>query len=167
MVNYLELSKRVDALILDNASITCENHGLKKRLEVALKENEGLTATVSDLVEKNEKLEAIINAYAEENEILYKERVELKHKINSLETVIESCEDELEELDNECNRLSDALGENESKVIHYVAVSLDVKYCIPLVSENPIEAGLELMSKCRAKGIPYGGFKVFEKSELL
>ena len=130
-------------------------------------ENETLTAMVSDLIEKKKKLEAVINAYAEENKILYNERAELKYKIKSFELINESLEEELEELDNECNRLSDALEESESKVIHYVAVSLDVKYCIPLVSENPVEAGLELMSKCRAKGIPYGGFKVFEKSELL
>lgn len=130
-------------------------------------ENEALTATISDLIEKNKKLEAIINAYAEESKILYKERAELIHKNRLLTEVVEGLEEEVEELDNECNRLSDALEENESKVIHYVAVSLDVKYCIPLVSENPVEAGLELMSKCRVKGIPYGGFKVFEKSELL
>lgn len=130
-------------------------------------ENEALTATVSDLMEKKKKLEAIINAYAEESKILYKERAELIHKNRLLTEVVEGLEEEVEELDNECNRLSDALEENESKVIHYVAVSLDVKYCIPLVSENPVEAGLELMSKCCAKGIPYGGFKVFEKSELL
>lgn len=130
-------------------------------------ENEALTATVSDLMEKNKKLEAIINALKEENKILYINRAELIHKNRLLTEVVEGLEEEVEELDNECNRLSDALEENESKVIHYVAVSLDVKYCIPLVSENPVEAGLELMSKCRAKGIPYGGFKVFEKSELL
>lgn len=130
-------------------------------------ENEALTATVSDLMERNKKLEAIINALKEENKILYINRAELIHKIDGLESVIESCEDEIEELDNECQRLSDALEENENKVIHYVAVSLDVKYCIPLVSENPVDAGLELMNKCLAKGIPYGGFKVFEKSELL
>lgn len=130
-------------------------------------ENEALTAKVNDLMEKKKKLEAIINAYAEESKILYKERAELIHKNNNLEAMNNSLYEELAELDEECSRLSDELEEKKSKVIHYVAVSPDVKYCIPLVSENPVEAGLELMSKCRAKGIPYGGFKVFEKSELL
>lgn len=144
-------------------------------------ENETLTATVINLKEKNEKLEAIINAYAEESKILYKERAELKYKINSLEIANETLEEEIEalelanealeeenkELDNECQRLSDALEENEGKVIHYVAVSLDVKYCVPLVSESALEASVELMNKCLAKGIPYGGFKIFDKSELL
>ena len=167
MANYLELSKRIDALILDNASITCENHGLKKRLEAILKENNALVDAGSDLVEKNKKLEAVIEAYAEENKILYEERAELKHKINNLETTIESCDDEIMELDNECQRLYDALEENEGQVIHYIAVSLDLELCVPLVSENPIEAGQELIKKCLAKGVPYGGFKVFEKSELL
>lgn len=130
-------------------------------------ENEALAATVSDLMEKNKRLEAIVNAYTEESKILYKERAELNHKIDCLDKILKSCYDEIEELDNECERLSDALEENEGKVIHYVAVSLDVNYCIPLVSESPLYAGLELMNKCLAKGIPYGGFKVFEKSELL
>lgn len=137
-------------------------------------ENEALTATVRDLIEKNKKLEAIINTSAEENKILYKGRAEFIRKINSLELAnealeeeVEALEEEVEELDNECERLSDALEENESKIIHYVAVSLDVKYCVPLVSESPIEAGQELIKKCLAKGIPYGGFRIFEKSELL
>lgn len=130
-------------------------------------ENEALTATVSDLIEKNKELNVILDTCIEENKILYKERAELIRKIDGLESIIESCEDEIEELDNECNRLSDALEENESKVIHYVAVSLDVKYCIPLTSEGLFEAGRELMNKCLAKGIPYSGFKVFEKAELL
>lgn len=130
-------------------------------------ENEALTATVSDLMEKKKKLEAIINAYAEESKILYKERAELIHKNALLTEVVEGLEEDVEDLDNECNRLSDALEENEGKVIHYVAVSLDVKYCVPLTSESALEASVELMNKCLAKGIPYGGFKVFEKSELL
>lgn len=167
MANFIELSKRVDALILDNASITCENHGLKKRLEVALKENKALADAGSDLVEKNKKLEAIIDAYSEESKILYEERAELKHKNALLMEIVEGLEEEVEELDNECNRLSDALEENEGQVIHYIAVSLDLELCVPLVSENPIQAGQELINKCLAKGVPYGGFKVFEKSELL
>ena len=138
-------------------------------LEKAILEQEieALTTTVSDLRKKNKELNTIINAYAEKNKILCKERAELIRKIDGLESVIESCEDEIEELDNECNRLSDALEENESKVIHYVAVSLDLELCVPLVSENPIQAGQELINKCLAKGVPYSGFKVFEKSELL
>lgn len=167
MANYLELSKRVDALILDNASITCENHGLKKRLEVALKENKALADAGSDLVEKNKKLEAVIDAYSEESKILYEERADLKHKNALLMEIVEGLEEEVEELDNECNRLSDALEENEGQVIHYIAVSLDLSTCVPLVSETPLEASEELMRKCLAKGVSYGGFKVFEKSELL
>lgn len=130
-------------------------------------ENEALTATVSDLTEKNKKLEAIINALKEENKILYINRAELIHKNDNLEAMNNSLYEELAELDEECNRLSDELEENESKIIHYVAVSLDVKHCIPLTSEGLFEAGRELMNKCLAKGIPYSGFKVFEKSELL
>lgn len=130
-------------------------------------ENEALTTMVSDLVEKNKKLENIINAYAEEHKILYEERAELIRKNDGLKSVIESCENEIEELNEECDRLSDILEENEGRVIHYIAVSLDINYCVPLVSESPLEASQELMNKCLAKGIPYGGFKVFEKSELL
>ena len=167
MANFLELSKRVDALILDNASITCENHELKKRLEAILKENKVLADAGIDLVEKNKKLETVIDAYSEENKILYEERAELKHKNAQLMEIVEGLEEEVEELDNECNRLSDALEEEEGQVIHYIAVSLDVNYYIPLVSENPFKAGQELIEKCLAKGISYGGFKVFEKSELL
>jgi chromosome segregation ATPase len=167
MANYLELSKRDDALILNNASITCENHELKKRLEAILKENKALADAGSDLVEKNKKLEVVINAYSEENKILYEERAELKHKNAQLMELVEGLEEEVGELDNECNRLSDALEENEGQVIHYIAVSLDLELCVPLVSENPIQAGQELINKCLAKGVPYGGFKVFEKSELL
>lgn len=167
MANFVELSKRIDALILDNASITCENHGLKKRLEAILKENKALADAGSDLVEKNKKLEAIIDAYYEESKILYEERAELKRKNAHLMEIVEGLEEEIEELDNECNRLSDALEENEGQVIHYIAISLDLELCVPLVSENPIQAGQELINKCLAKGVPYGGFKVFEKSELL
>lgn len=130
-------------------------------------ENEALTATVSELMEKNKKLEGIINTFREESKIFYIKRAELIHKIDSLELANEELEEKLAELNNECQRLSDALEENESKVIHYVAVSLDLELCVPLVSENPFQAGQELINKCLAKGIPYGGFKVFEKSELL
>lgn len=130
-------------------------------------ENEALTAKVSDLIEKNKKLEAIINAYNEENKILYKERAELIHKNVHLMEIVEGLEEEIDELDDECNRLSDELEENEGQVIHYIAVSLDLELCVPLVSENPIQAGQELINKCLAKGVPYSGFKVFEKSELL
>lgn len=142
---------------------------MKSILEKAIleQEKEALTVLVSDLTKKNKELNAILDTCIEENKILHKKNSELNHKISSLELIIEGQEDEIEELDNECCRLSDALEENESKVIHYVAVSFDVKYCIPLVSENPIEAGQELIKKCLATGIPYGGFKVFEKSELL
>ena len=167
MANYLELMKKVDALILDNASIICENHELKKRLEVALKENTALADAGIDLVEKNKKLEAVIDAYSEESKILYEERAELKRKNAHLMEIVEGLEEEIEELDNECNRLSDALEENEGQVIHYIAISLDLSTCVPLVSENPIKAGEELIRKCLAKGISWSGFKVFEKSELL
>ena len=167
MANFIELSKRIDALILDNASITCENHELKKRLEVALKENKALADAGIDLVEKNKKLETVIDAYSEESKILYEERAELKRKNAHLMEVVEGLEEEIEELGNECIRLSDELEENEGQVIHYIAVSLDLELCVPLVSENPIQAGQELINKCLAKGVPYGGFKVFEKSELL
>lgn len=174
MTNYLELSKRIDALVLDNASITCENHELKKRLEAVLKENKALADAGSDLVEKNKKLEAVIDAYYEESKILYEERAELKHKNSLLMEIVEGLEEEIEELDNECNRLYDKCNELDNElenekcsVINYIAVSLDLSTCVPLVSETPIDAGNELMRKCLAKGIPYGGFKVFEKSELL
>lgn len=130
-------------------------------------ENDALTAMVDDLMGKNKKLEAVIDAYREENKILYEERAELKHKNSLLTEMVEGLEEEVEELDNECNRLSDALEEEEDQVIHYIAVSLDLELCVPLVSENPIQAGQELINKCLAKGVPYGGFKVFEKSELL
>ena len=167
MANFIELSKRIDALILDNASITCENHELKKRLEAVLKENKALAEAGSDLVERNKKLEAVIDAYSEESKILYEERAELKRKNAHLMEIVEGLEEENEELDDECNRLYDALEENEGQVIHYIAVSLDLSTCVPLVSENPIKAGEELIRKCLAKGISWGGFKVFEKSELL
>lgn len=153
MANFVELSEKIDNLILDNASITCENHGLKKRLEAALKENKALTEA--------------LEGYCNENKKLTNEIANTHLKNAHLMEIIEGLEEEVEELDNECNRLSDALEEEESGVIQYVAVSLDVNYCIPLVSESPIEAGQELIKKCLAKGIPYGGFKVFEKSELL
>lgn len=122
-------------------------------------ENEALTTTVGDLMGKNKELNEIINTVIAE-----KKKLEIKN--THLMEIIEGLEEEIDELDEECNRLSDALEENDSKVIHYVAVSLDVNYCIPLISENPIEAGQELIKKCLAKGIPYGGFEVFEKSEL-
>lgn len=153
MANYVELSKRVDALILDNASITCENHGLKKRLEAALKENKTLTEA--------------LEGYCDENKKLVNEIANARLKNAHLMEIIEGLEEEIEELDEECNRLSDELDENEDQVIHYIAVSLDLELCVPLVSENPIQAGQELINKCLAKGVPYGGFKVFEKSELL
>ena len=137
-------------------------------------ENKALMATVTNLTEKNKKLEAIINAYAEESKILYKERAELKHKNALLTEIVEDFEEEVEELDNECNRLFDKCNELDNElenekcsVITYIAVSLDLSTCVPLVSETPIDAGRELMNKCLAKGIPYSGFKVFEKSELL
>lgn len=123
-------------------------------------ENEALTATVSDLMKKNEELKEIIHTVLAEN-------TKLEMKNAHLMEIIGGLEEEIEELDNECNRLSDELEEDESKVIHYIAVSLDVNYCIPIVSENPVEASQELLKKCLAKGIPYGGFKVFERSELL
>lgn len=137
-------------------------------------ENEALNAKVSDLIEKNEKLEAIINAYIEENKILYKERAELIHKNKHLAEIVEGLEEQIEELDEECDELYDKCNELDNElenekcsVINYIAVSLDLSTCIPLVFETPIDAGKELMRKCLAKGIPYGGFKVFEKSELL
>ena len=122
-----------------------------------------------------------VDALVIDNVMLAKENVLLKEKLATLETenkslmhknanlveLVENLEEEIEELDNECNRLSDALEENEGQVIHYIAVSLDLSTCVPLVSETPIDAGNELMRKCLAKGLPYGGFKVFEKSELL
>jgi predicted nuclease with TOPRIM domain len=153
MANYLELSKRVDALILDNASITCENLELKKRLEAVLKENKTLTEA--------------LEGYSDENKKLANEIANIQLKNLHLMEIVEGLEEEIEELDEECNRLSDELEEDESKVIHYIAVSLDLELCVPLVSENPIQAGQELINKCLAKGVPYGGFKVFEKSELL
>ena len=123
-------------------------------------ENEALTATVSDLMGKNKELNEIIHTAIAESKKLEKKNAHLME-------IIEGLEEEVEELDNECQRLSDALEEDESQVIHYIAVSLDLELCVPLVSENPIQAGQELINKCLAKGIPYGGFKVFEKSELL
>ena len=132
MGNYLELMKKVDALVIDNVMLTQDNVRLKERLAILETENKSLT-----------------------------------HKNVNLVELVENLEEEIEELDNECNRLSDALEENEGQVIHYIAVSLDLSTCVPLVSETPIDAGNELMRKCLAKGIPYGGFKVFEKSELL
>lgn len=123
-------------------------------------ENEALTATVSDLTKKNKELNEIIHTVIAENSKLEMKKAHLMEIIGGLE-------EEIEELDNECNRLSDELEEEESRVIHYIAVSLDLSTCIPIVSESPIDAGQELMKKCLAKGIPYGGFKVFEKSELL
>lgn len=122
-----------------------------------------------------------VDALVIDNVMLAKENVLLKEKLTTLETenkslvhknsnlieLVENLEEEIEELDNECNRLSDALEENEGQVIHYIAISLDLSTCVPLVSESPIDAGEELIRKCLAKGIPCGGFKVFEKSELL
>lgn len=174
MANFVELSRRIDALVLDNASITCENHELKKRLEAVLKENKALVEAGSDLVERNKKLEAVIDAYYEESKILHEERAELKRKNAHLMEIVEGLEEENEELDDECNRLYDKCNELDNElenekcsVITYIAVSLDLSTCVPLVSETPIDAGNELMRKCLAKGIPCGGFKVFEKSELL
>ena len=167
MANYLELMKKVDALILDNASITCENHELKKRLEVVLKENNALADAGSDLVKKNIMLAEEIVLLKEKLATLEAENKSLTHKNVNLIELVENLEEQIEELDEECCRLSDELEENEGQVIHYIAVSLDLKLCVPLVSENPIQAGQELINKCLAKGVPCGGFKVFEKSELL
>ena len=137
-------------------------------------ENETLKIMVSDLAGKNKKLEAVIDAYSEENKILYEERAELKHKNTQLVELIENLNEQINELDEECNELYDKYSElNEEledekySVINYIAVSLDLSTCVPLVSENPIKAGEELIRKCLAKGISWGGFKVFEKSELL
>ena len=132
MANYLEIMKKVDALVIDNVMLAKENVLLKEKLATLETENKSLT-----------------------------------HKNVNLIELVENLEEEIEELDNECNRLSDALEENEGQVIHYIAISLDLSTCVPLVSENPIQAGQELINKCLAKGIPCGGFKVFEKSELL
>ena len=132
--------------ILENAILEQENIVLKTK--------------VSDLLKKNNELSEIINTVVAE-----KKKLEMKNA--HLMEIVEGLEEEIDELDEECNRLSDALDENEGQVIHYIAVSLDLELCVPLVSENPIEAGQELIKKCLAKGVPYGGFKVFEKSELL
>lgn len=146
MANFIELSKRIDALILDNASITCENHELKKRLEAVLKENKALTET--------------LEGYCNENKKLVNEIASVHLKNAHLAEIVEGLEDEITYLEEE-------LDENDGQVIHYIAVSLDLELCVPLVSENPIQAGQELINKCLAKGVPCGGFKVFEKSELL
>lgn len=146
MANFIELSKKIDALVLDNASITCENHELKKRLEAVLKENKALTETLMSYCDENEKLKSeIVNAQI---------------KNSHLAELVERLEDEITNLEEE-------LDENEGQVINYIAVSLDLELCVPLVSENPMQAGQELINKCLVKGIPYGGFKVFERSELL
>lgn len=134
------------------------NYSLEK---VILKQEiEALVTINEDLTKKNKELNEIINTVIAENK-----KLEVKNA--HLMEIVEGLEEEIEELDNECNKLSDALEEEESGVIHYIAISLDVNYCIPLISESPIEAGQELIKKCLAKGIPYGGFKVFEGSELL
>lgn len=119
-----------------------------------------LEAVSNDLTEKNRELNEIINTVIAENK-------ELEIKNAYLMEIVEGLEKEVVTLDEECNRLSDELEEEDSQVIHYIAVSLDLELCVPLVSENPIQAGQELINKCLAKGVPYGGFKVFEKSELL
>lgn len=132
---------------------------------------------MANYLELMKKADALIldNVMLAKENVLLKEKLatleaenkSLVHKNGNLIELVENLEEEVEELDNECNRLSDALEENEGQVIHYIAVSLDLELCVPLVSENPIQAGQELINKCLAKGVPYGGFKVFEKSELL
>lgn len=139
MANHLELMKKVDALVIDNVMLTQNNIRLKERLAILETENKSLT-----------------------------------HKNNNLVELVDYLNEQINELDEECNELYDKYNELDNElenekcsIINYVAVSLDLSTCVPLVSETPIDAGNELMRKCLAKGIPYGGFKVFEKSELL
>ena len=130
-------------------------------------ENTVLASTNIALKEKLKSLEA------EKAELVVLNK-SLAHKNSNLMELVENLEERVEELDEECNELYDKYNELDNElenekcsVISYIAVSLDLSTCVPLVSENPIEAGQELIKKCLAKGIPYGGFKVFEKSELL
>lgn len=160
MANFIELSKKVDALILDNASITCENHELKKRLEAVLKENKTLTEALEGYSDENQKL-------ANEIANIQLKNLHLMEIVEGLEEEVEELNEECDELYDKCNELDNELENEKCSVINYIAVSLDLSTCIPLVFESPIDAGKELMRKCLAKGIPYGGFKVFEKSELL
>ena len=139
MANYLELMKKVHALVIDNVMLTHDNVRLKERLATLETENKSLMHKNNNLVELIENLNEQINELDEECEELY----------------------------NKCEELNDELEDEKSSVINYIAVSLDLSTCVPLVSESPIEAGQELMKKCLTKGLPYGGFKVFEKSELL
>ena len=146
MANHLELMKKVDALVIDNVMLAKENVLLKEKLKALEEEKANLLAINKSLMHKNANL------------------VEL---VENLEEQISELDEECVELYDKCNELDNELENEKCSVINYIAVSLDLKTCVPLVSETPIDAGNELMRKCLAKGIPYGGFKVFEKSELL
>ena len=139
MANFVELSRKIDALVLDNVMLAEENVLLKEKLKALETENKSLTHKNNNLVELVDYLNEQINELDEECEELY----------------------------DKCNELDNELENEKCSVISYIAVSLDLSTCVPLVSETPIDAGNELMKKCLAKGLPYGGFKVFEKSELL
>lgn len=146
MPNFLDLMKKIDSLAIDNAILATNNVSLKEELRSLEAENAELVATNKSLAHKNTNL------------------IEL---VENLEEQIEELNEECDELYDKYNELDNELENEKCSTINYIAVSLDLKTCIPIVSESPIDAGQELMRKCLAKGIPYGGFKVFEKSELL
>lgn len=139
MPNYFDLT-------LENTVLASTNIALKEKLK-------SLEAEKAELVALNKSL---------------------AHKNSNLMELVENLEEQIEELDEECDELYDKYNELDNElenekcsVINYIAVSLDLSTCIPLISESPIEAGQELIKKCLAKGVPYGGFKVFEKSEFI
>ena len=146
MPSFLDLMKKIDSLAIDNAMLATNNVSLKEKLKSLEAENAELIATNKSLAHKNSNL------------------IEL---VENLEEQIEELDEECDELYDKCNELDNELENEKCSAISYIAVSLDLSTCIPLVFESPIDAAHELMNKCIAKGIPYGGFKVFEKSELL
>lgn len=103
-----------------------------------------------------------------EKAALAEENKELRTEVNDLCEEISDLQDEIDNLEEAYSSLYDECVANaKSEEVNYVAVSLDLNYCIPLYSNDALGAANELLSKCLEKRFSANGFKVFEKAELL
>lgn len=113
------------------------------------------------LKEEISRLHREKTALEEENKVLCAEIDDLCEEVSDLQDKIDNLEEAFSILYDEC------VTNAKSEEVNYVAVSLDLNYCIPLYSDDALSAANELLSKCLVKGFSAKGFKVFEKAELL
>ena len=108
MLNYFDLT-------LENTVLASTNIALKEKLKSLEAEKAELVAINKSLTHKNSNL------------------IEL---VENLEEQIEELDEECDELYDKCNELDNELENEKCSTISYIAVSLDLSTCIPLVSES-------------------------------